>query len=196
MSKKAKKYYDPFSIKVLSEFKTKTLDDFCLFLTGEINSGKTTAIIKVINLFVKNGFKVKGIATRKINENVFFYDLSLKNDFTKFIDNKTNSKNRIIASFGNKTLKINFEHFEKLGLNCIDKLNKSKNNKTLIVFDEIGIFEDKMKNYSFEIKKILTNYPFVIGGIKKREGNLINEAKIIIKEKRNPKHLNNFLISI
>lgn len=196
MSKNIKKYYDPFSNKVLNEFNKKTLNDFCLFLTGEIGSGKTTATIKVINLFTKNGFKIKGIGTRKIKEEVYFYDLSLKSDFTKFLDNKSNSKNKIIASIGEKSIKINYELFEKLGLKCLRELNKSSNKNTLIVLDEIGIFEDKIEDYSTEIKKVLTAYPFVIGGIKKHKGNLIKETKIIINEKRKPKYLNNFLVSI
>ena len=152
-------------VKVISqliayaEFRFKELTDNQNFkqkifiITGKIDAGKTTFIIKLIDSLKAKEIKVGGIYCQKIfeNEKRIGYDI---------VDIKTNKRATFLRTQADGISdKIGqfylFSEGLKFGLEQLKLANQVKNDITII--DEVGKFELKAKGWSSELDKLVSN---------------------------------------
>jgi len=128
-----------------------------IFLTGLPGSGKSTVLLKVIELLKQKGLKIGGIITpekRRKGERVAF-----------LVKDVYSGKEGILASvdqkFGPKLgkYKINLEDFEKVALPALEFAIK---NCDLIAIDEIGKMEFFSEKFEKKVFQILNSNKKVI----------------------------------
>ncbi len=121
-----------------------------VFLTGLPKSGKSTVILKTIELLKNKGLKVGGFVTPEIIENgkrIGFYVKDIfSNEMEIFasIDFKIGPK---IGKYG-----VDVRAFEKIALKAMDF---AAQNCDLIIVDEIGKMEFLSKEFEKEIYKLI-----------------------------------------
>lgn len=164
-----------------------------VFLTGNIQVGKSTILKSVINN--NPDLKIAGLITRWINKTDFsragLYmfpadrktlatvwaaccEESSEADRAKLA--KLLSSNNLIAAFdsGNYKKKILFKNvFDDLGKQYLKKAR----NADLILIDEIGILEDKSYAFHEEVLKLLNGNIPIIGVVRNKPGTLTDAVK-------------------
>lgn len=121
-----------------------------IFLTGKPRSGKSTIIIKLIELLRKKNIKIGGFTTPEIIENGkragFYVKDIFSNEMEIFasIDFKIGQK---IGKYG-----IDISAFEKIVLKAIDF---AAQNCDVIVLDEIGRMEFLSKEFEKKIHELI-----------------------------------------
>jgi len=146
-----------------------------IFLTGNIKSGKTTLIIKMIKELQLDpaGFMVarKG----EIYNWQLFYLLSAQ-EFCdgQYVDVKND---RVFATkLADGNWKIDQEIFNKYGVNFLD----NHQNKDIFVMDELGTFESKAFKFQKKVLKIIKSNVPVIGVIKNQNSTFLDRVRDIL----------------
>lgn len=115
-----------------------------IFLTGKPGSGKSTVLIKIIDLLKQRGLKVGGIITPEIRKQAKRIGFLVKDLYSK--------DEGILASVDLKSgqrlgkYKVNLKDFERISLRALDFALKECD---LIAIDEIG----KMEFFSLRFKE-------------------------------------------
>lgn len=136
-----------------------------IFLTGDIQIGKSTIIKKVIKY--NNKYNLGGYLTKRVKTDV-------GNDFISYPINKSNLDFKIISTnFNKKERNISISEFERLSSYLLENLNKSD----LIIIDEIGNAEEDIPVFKESIIKILKSHKPVLGVLRKCDSPFINTIK-------------------
>ncbi len=120
-------------------------------LTGNFNSGKTSFLIKLIEVLKEKKIKINGIYCPKVFENKNFLGFDV-------VDIQTNKSEPFLRTYTNGTTdKIgNFYIYQqglKFGLECLKIANETKNQ--IVVIDEIGRLENWGKGWASELQNML-----------------------------------------
>ncbi|MCR2043675.1 nucleoside-triphosphatase [Anaerosalibacter massiliensis] len=136
-----------------------------LFLTGEIKVGKSTVLKKVLK---KINIPVGGYMTEKTicNDITTHTVKSLYDNIEKYIIAKINNKNF--------SRKIFMESFST-GIPSI--LDKSLENRDIIVLDELGFMENDINIFTSKIYRLLDSDKIVLGVLKKYDCEFLNNIK-------------------
>ncbi|MTI70386.1 MAG: hypothetical protein FH751_09075 [Firmicutes bacterium] len=131
-----------------------------IFLTGDINIGKSTVIDKVIKKTKYNKKDIKGFKTRALLEKEkvigFYIDpINYK---------KVDMSKRIIGKEVNDRWIGITKNFEEYGFNLVKDIINSK--EKLVVLDELGFFENKAVKFQDSIHKLLSSNKLILGVIK------------------------------
>ena len=122
-----------------------------IFLTGEPGCGKSTVLMKVIDILKSEGLKVGGFITPEVRKNG-------KRIGFKVIDIDSNEEG-ILASIDQKTgpsvgkYRVNLEDFERVALKALDFAMRECN---VICIDEIGKMELFSEKFRDKLEKILS----------------------------------------
>ena len=128
-----------------------------IFLTGEPGCGKSTVLMKVVDILKRRGLKVGGFVTPNIRKNG-------KRIGFKVVDIDSNEEG-ILASINQKTgpsvgkYRVNLEYFERVALKALDFAVKECD---IITIDEIGKMELFSEKFREKLKEVLsTDKPLV-----------------------------------
>ncbi|MEM5773112.1 MAG: NTPase [Candidatus Aenigmatarchaeota archaeon] len=115
-----------------------------IFLTGRAGSGKSTVLLKAIELLKNKGLKVGGIVTPEIREEGKRVGFYVKDVFSQAMEVFASVDFKIEPKLGKYGIDV--EAFEKVALPAIDFAIE---NCDVVVIDEIG----KMEFFSENFKK-------------------------------------------
>lgn len=140
-----------------------------IFLTGEINCGKSTLLNEFLSDYKGT---IGGYKTLRINtdEDVFFgiYLLDINEPPIKL-----DSENRVGDCFPDKSLVRYEDVFNTLGVEILSDLDDCD----LIVMDEVGILERDCEPFKQKIFDCLDSAIHVLGIIKKKDSPFLNEIR-------------------
>ena len=152
-----------------------------IFLTGKMNSGKTTIIKKVINkLDLSTGGFMVGRDQQGLNWSSFYLlpaAVYLENKQKKI--KKFKEKGTFAWKDKEGKIKIDAEVFDNYGV----KLLNGGLNKDLIIMDELGRFELEAYNFQNKVLKFLKSNMFVLGVIKKEKNSFLNKVRDLLDNK-------------
>ncbi len=141
-----------------------------VFLTGQINCGKST----IINNFLE-GYNGKAAGYRTIRAKThlddFFgvYLLDI-NDIKKDM----NKKNRAGTCFADKSLVCHENIFNTLGVKMLEGYSQAD----IVIMDEIGALEKDCTLFLDKISEVLDSEANVMGVIKQKDTLFLNEIKL------------------
>ncbi|WXR61008.1 nucleoside-triphosphatase [Peptostreptococcaceae bacterium AGR-M142] len=142
-----------------------------LFLTGDINIGKSTLIKKFINSEIGKNFNYSGFKT------IPFFNDDKKSFIIKYYNETTLKSKSNYEIVGLKKEKEKgfygiTKGFETLGCEILrDSLKK----KHIVIMDELGFFELQANNFKELVLRNLDSDNFVLGVIKKKENPFLKE---------------------
>lgn len=140
-----------------------------IFLTGEINIGKTTIIQKFLETYSGSigGFKTVRIDT---DEDEFFgvYLLDIKSEGECF-----SKQNKVGDCFPDKSLISYEEVFETLGVEILTFVRYP----SLIVMDELGKLEENAIKFQKKVHECLDSSTDVLGIIKKKHNDFLDSIR-------------------
>jgi nucleoside-triphosphatase len=140
-----------------------------IFLTGQPGSGKSTVLIKTIDLLKQRGLKVGGIITPEIRKERKRIGFLVKDIYS--------GREGILASIDQKfgprlgNYHINLEEFERIALPALDFAVKKCD---LIAIDELGKMEFFSLKFKEKIFEILNSDKKVIACLHR---NFVNQFK-------------------
>lgn len=123
-----------------------------IFLTGPPGSGKSTVLMKTIELLKKKGMKVGGMITPEIRERGRRIGFGVKDVYS--------GKEGILASIDQKTgpkvgkYRVNLEDFERIALPALDSALKGCD---VVCIDEVGRMEWFSKNFRNKVYEIFAS---------------------------------------
>lgn len=137
-----------------------------IFLTGDVGIGKTTVLRKVINR--TDGY-YGGYLGSSVSDDRFKHisinslmNLSRKYDLAK------------IDFIKQRPVYINREIFDE---NLSDEIMESLEKRDILVFDELGRFEEESEEFKSAVHKALDSEKLVLGVLKKHDGDFVNSVK-------------------
>ena len=146
-----------------------------IFITGEIGIGKSTTIMKILDLLKNNNKIDLNIGGYNCSRNIrkeddkivkTFYLVSITNSSTyKIIENVIIDNESYVNIYSDS-----FDNFSFI-------LDEDIQNCDLIILDEIGFAENNSPKYIQVLKKILYSDKVVLGVLKKHNSPLINNIK-------------------
>lgn len=137
-----------------------------IFLTGEVGIGKTTVLRKVINR--TDGFYGGYLGYSVIEDG--FKDIRINS----LVNLSTKYKLARIDRKKHKPLYVNREIFDDyLSYEIIQSLR----NRDILVFDELGRFEENSDKFKSAVHRALDSDKLVLGVLKKHDGDFINSIK-------------------
>lgn len=138
-----------------------------IFLTGEINCGKSTMINSILG-----ELKAEYTGFRTLPYEVNGIDMGYS--FKAYVKDMKETPPISIKLKDEKAFGIK-ETFDIFGTKALEKALKEE--KKLILLDEIGIFESKSENFKNAIRKCLDSDKICFGVIKKKDNSFLNEIK-------------------
>ncbi|KMT22259.1 nucleoside-triphosphatase [Clostridium cylindrosporum] len=142
-----------------------------IFLTGEIQVGKTTLLNKIlekINLSI-GGFQVDRTIEQKGSSYIKeFFIISLINGQDSFKIATIKSVNDVCD------VKVFTDSFETVANTII---NESLNSRNLIVLDELGTMENEATYFQESVFSVLNSPKLTLGVIKKKPGKFIDKIR-------------------
>lgn len=140
-----------------------------IFLTGDINIGKTTIIQKFLETYSGSigGFRTVRIHT---DEDEFFgvYLLDVKNKDESFL-----KKNKAGDCFPDKSLISYEEVFETLGVEILS----FETYPSLIIMDELGKLESNAIKFQKKVHECLNSHTNVLGIIKNKHSSFLDSVR-------------------
>ena len=139
------------------------------FVTGQPGIGKTTIVIKVVDMLRMKGFKVGGMMTREVREEgrrVGFEVMDIASGRTGWLAHIDNPEGVKIGKY-----RVNKRDLEEIGVNA---LLKALEEADLIICDEIGPMELTSQRFRGAVEEILASDTPVLGTlhIKYADGSL------------------------
>jgi nucleoside-triphosphatase len=162
-----------------------------IFLTGLPGCGKSTVLMKVIELLKERGLKVGGIVTPEVRVKGKRVAFAVRDIYS--------GKEGILASVEQKTgprlgkYRVNLESFEKVALPALDFALKECD---IVAIDEIGkmeFFSEKFKRKVYEI--ICSNKPSIAVVHRNYAKEFRNFGKMILVTKGNRDELPEMILS-
>ncbi|MEM5852798.1 MAG: NTPase [Candidatus Aenigmatarchaeota archaeon] len=123
-----------------------------IFLTGEPGCGKSTVLMKTVDLLRKNGLKVGGIITPEIREKGKRVGFYVKDVFSQIMEVFASVNLKIGPRLGKYG--IDLYSFEKVALPAIDFASE---NCDVVVIDEIGKMEFLSENFKKKVLSLLSS---------------------------------------
>lgn len=136
-----------------------------IFLTGDMNIGKTTILKKVIN-------RVDGLYGGYMG----YSEIDSGHKYIKATSLNNLAEDYLLAKIDcskRKSICVNEEAFNKLGREIYDSVK----NREIIVLDEIGIFEEKIELFKDAVMEAIQSDKLVLGVLKKKDSQFINHIK-------------------
>ena len=140
-----------------------------IFLTGEVQVGKSTAINKALALLniPYLGFKTYGAEYKDDGSSILYIspanNLNIK---TKIAERNKNSSKKMV---------VNKNAFEVTG---VEILKNSLNSETkLIIMDEIGFMESNFDGFKNQIREALDSDKIILGVVRNKNTEFLNEVR-------------------
>ncbi|MDR0936100.1 MAG: nucleoside-triphosphatase [Oscillospiraceae bacterium] len=133
-----------------------------LFLTGEIQIGKSTALRRWLDY---KKLKTDGFLT--------FFEERNTNSRRLIMSDTTRLRQAELAVFRDNAFEINLDTFEKFGL----KLLQNSGKYDVIVMDELGTMEENAPNFKQAVLTLLDgNFP-IVGVVKQRDSPFLDAVR-------------------
>ena len=140
-----------------------------IFLTGDVQVGKSTVINKVLDLLnvPYKGFKTYGAEYKKDGSSVVY------------ISPAENLEDKTIVAYrggaGHTKMEVNKDAFEVKGVKILkDSLNSDCN---LILMDEIGFMESHFEGFKDAIRDVLNSDKNILGVVRNKDTDFLNEVR-------------------
>ena len=143
-------------------------DGMHVFLTGEVQIGKSTAINRALDVLNMNtgGFRTMFLNRSDTNRTLHILDAGRANDVA-------NSEN-VIAEFGRNAPCVFTKRFETLG---VEYIRRASSTNQLIIMDECGTLEADAAEFRQTILESLDNAKPILGVIKEKESVWLEQIK-------------------
>lgn len=140
-----------------------------VFLTGEINCGKTTIIDEFLSDYKGKivGFKTVKEKTH-LDDYYGIYMLNINDTNQKFT-----SVNKVGECNKDKSLICYKDVFEKLGINAL----KDYKSSDMIIMDELGVLENKCELFQQIVHMCLDSNVNMLGVIKQRNSSFLDNIR-------------------
>ncbi|MEM2104276.1 MAG: NTPase [Candidatus Bathyarchaeia archaeon] len=144
-----------------------------LFLTGSPGVGKTTLLLKILDILRNRGYTIGGMVSREVRQNgtrIGFEILDLSADKHGWLAH-------VNQKYGPKVGKyhVNLDDLEKIG---VEAILKAVEERDVIVIDEIGPMELFSAKFKIAVEEAFKKGKLVLGVIHwKVRDKLINAAK-------------------
>ena len=140
-----------------------------IFLTGDVQVGKSTIINKVLNTLnvPYKGFRTYGAEYKEDGSSVIYISPA----------NNLNDKTIASVRHGDKHTKmeVNKEAFEVKGVKILE--NSLKSNIDLILMDEIGFIESHFEGFKNAIREVLNSNKTILGVVRNKDTDFLNEVR-------------------
>lgn len=147
-----------------------------IFLTGEIQIGKSTAISKFLKENLSGADVLAGFKTKPFYEEGVLKGYYIENQIEPI---KVNTLENIVginqASGFGKSCKGITETFETIGVQILEDSLKITN--SIIIMDELGFFEKEAVNFQREVHKVLNSPHRVIGVLKAKRNEFLDSIQ-------------------
>jgi nucleoside-triphosphatase len=162
-----------------------------IFLTGLPGCGKSTVLMKVIELLKEKGLKIGGIVTPEVRVGNKRVGFAVRDIYS--------GKEGILASVDQKTghrlgkYRVNLKSFEEVALPALDFALKECD---IVAIDEIGrmeFFSEKFKEKVYEI--VLSNKPLIAVVHRNYVEKFRDFGKMIVVTKENRDELPEIILS-
>jgi nucleoside-triphosphatase len=141
-------------------------------LSGLPSIGKTTTLLKTINILESQNFKIGGIVTEEVVEDskkVGFYLLDWTTKEKKIFAHKDFQSRYRVGKYG-----LDIKLLEDLGIRALEEAKEAD----VIVIDELGKMESESKKFVSEVKEILDmDKNIIITVHKKSRNSLLQEIR-------------------
>ena len=139
-----------------------------VFLTGEVQIGKSTAINRALDILNLNigGFRTMFLNRSEVNRTLHILDAGRADD-------AVNSKN-VIAEFDKNSPRVSIECFETLG---VEYIRKAISSAQLIILDECGTLEANAAKFKQTILESLEGAKPILGVVKDKESVWLEQIK-------------------
>ena len=139
-----------------------------VFLTGEVQIGKSTAINRALDILNLNigGFRTMFLNRSDVNRTLHILDAGRA-------DSVADSEN-VIAEFGSNVPHVFIERFETLGVEYIRRANSTNQ---LIIMDECGTLEAAAAEFKQTILESLGGAKTILGVVKEKESAWLDQIK-------------------
>ncbi|MGC8496406.1 MAG: NTPase [Thermoplasmata archaeon] len=141
-------------------------------LSGLPSIGKTTTLLKTINILESQGYKIGGIVTEEVVEDgkrVGFYLLDWTTKEKKIFAHKDFQSRYKVGKYG-----LDIKLLEDLGIRALEEAKEAD----VIVIDELGKMESESKKFVSAVKEILDmDKNIIITVHKKSRNSLLQEIR-------------------
>ncbi|MCB2289950.1 nucleoside-triphosphatase [Clostridium sp. CS001] len=146
-----------------------------IFLTGEIQVGKSTAILKFLEEYISKSHCMAGFKTKPFYENESLKGYYIESQIEPMISNITEYMVGLNAEFGKgKSCYGIPEVFEKKGVEILCESLKIQN--SIVLMDELGFFEKDAIKFKEQVHKVLDSPHKVLGVIKGKTNEFLNSV--------------------
>lgn len=161
-----------------------------IFLTGEIQIGKSTIINKVMNNIIANYGGYKGSSEIQGNKKIISFRTLSEKD-----------KKYILAIMDHVEQKFEIRK-ELFDIVLKEELEKALVKNEIIIMDELGNFEENSDKFKEVVNKCLDSEKIVFGVLKKRHGKFVNDimkrkdVKLFFVDENNRNYIPNEIVKM
>ena len=144
-----------------------------IFLTGDIQVGKSTAIFNFLEKYVSKSERISGFKTKPFYENGFLKGYYIESQLNPMISDITENMVGINIAFGSRKHCYGVtEVFEKKGTLILHESLKIPN--SIILMDELGFFEKDAVQFKDQVHRALNSTHKVLGVLKERKNDFLD----------------------
>lgn len=146
-----------------------------IFLTGDIQVGKSTAILKFLEEYISKSNSIAGFKTKAFYEDGSLKGYYIESQVDPIISNISENMVGINVNFGKgKSCYGIPEVFEKKGVEILCESLKIHN--SIILMDELGFFEKDALKFKEQVHRILDSPHKVLGVIKQKTNDFLSSV--------------------
>jgi nucleoside-triphosphatase len=146
-----------------------------IFLTGDIQVGKSTAILKFLEKYISKPNSIAGFKTKPFYENGALKGYYIESQIEPIISSTSENVVGINAEFGKgKSCYGIPEVFEKKGVEILCESLKIHN--SIILMDELGFFEKDALKFKEEVHRTLDSPHRVLGVLKEKTNDFLSSV--------------------
>lgn len=144
-----------------------------IFLTGDINVGKSTAIFRFLEKYILKSNRIAGFKTKPLYENECLKGYYIESQISPMISNISENIVGISADVGLKKCCYGVPKvFEKKGVQILCESLKIPN--SIILMDELGFFEKDALQFIKQVHRTLDSPHKVLGVLKEKKNDFLN----------------------